>query len=279
VSHARCSGGRPWLRGVPERAGFAGLFDLTRAQGRLALLPWVMAGYPSVDSTVDLLLALEGAGADGFELAVPFSDPIADGPTIQVANQAALANGVTPTMAIDLLATARKRGLKGPVAMMGYLNPIVRVGVQRYCDLVAKAGGNGLIVADLPFDEVDVVGGAAARSGLELVQFVAPTSPQVRIRAAAKAARGFVYVVSLTGTTGARTELAAGLDDLIDRVRAATKTPVVVGFGISKREHLAHLRGKADGVIVASALVNTMREASGDPVVAAAVFVRELLAG
>jgi tryptophan synthase alpha chain len=262
---------------LPEpAAGFAGVFGRARAEGRLALLPWVMAGYPRVDATVDLLLGLEAAGADGFELAVPFSDPIADGPTVQYANQVALANGVTPGMAFDLLAQSRARGLKAPVAMMGYMNPIVRAGLETYCRAAEAAGGNGLIVPDVPFDEADELGRAAATCGLDLIQLVAPTSSERRIRDAATAARGFVYVVSLTGTTGARSELAAGLDDLIERVRGITRTPVVVGFGISRPEHLVHLKGRADGVIVASALVNRMREATGDPLAAATSFLREL---
>ena len=261
---------------MPDRPGFAGMFERTRAEGRLALLPWVMAGYPSVEATVDLLLGLEAAGADGFELSVPFSDPIADGPTVQYANQVALTNGVTPTMAIDLLVQARARGLKAPVALMGYMNPVVRAGIARYCQAAAAAGADGLIVPDVPYDEADELGRCAASSGLGLVQLVAPTSSERRVVEAARAARGFVYVVSLTGTTGARSELAAGLDDLIQRVRAATTTPVVVGFGISRAEHLAHLRGKADGAIVASALVDRMRQADGDPVAAATSFIAEL---
>lgn len=263
---------------MPDRPGFGGLFERTRAEGRLALLPWVMAGYPTVESTVDLLLGLEAAGADGFELAVPFSDPIADGPTVQYANQVALDNGVTPTIAVDLLVQARQRGLRAPVALMGYMNPVVRAGLDRYCRAAAAAGADGLIVPDVPYDEADELGRAATAAGLGLVQLVAPTSSERRIREAAQAAKGFVYVVSLTGTTGARTELAAGLDDLLARVRGLTNTPVVVGFGISRREHLSHLRGKADGVIVASALVNRMRETGGDPVAAASAFARELVA-
>jgi tryptophan synthase alpha chain len=210
---------------------------------------------------------------------VPFSDPIADGPTIQAASQVALRNGMTPGRALELLAEARRRGLRGPVALMGYLNPIVRQGVERYCAAAAAAGADGLIVPDAPPDEADELERACRVRGLDLVQFVAPTSSPARIELAARAARGFVYVVSLTGVTGARAELAAGLDALLARVRAATTTPVVVGFGISRPEHLAHLRGRCDGAIVASALINRIDAERGDPVGAGAAFLRELRAG
>src|SRR5687768_6176946 len=144
-----------------------------------------MPGYPSVAATVDLLLGLEAAGADGFELGVPFSDPIADGPTVQYANQVALDNGVTPAVAIDLLAQARRQGLRVPVALMGYMNPVVRAGLDRYCQAAAAAGGDGLIVPDVPYDEADDLGRAAAASGLDLIQMVAPTSSERRLAAAA----------------------------------------------------------------------------------------------
>jgi tryptophan synthase alpha chain len=266
---------------LPDGAarGFGRLFERSRPAGRLALLPYVMAGYPTVEATVDLLLGLEAAGADGFELGVPFSDPIADGPTIQAASQVALRNGMTPTRVTGLLAEARRRGLRAPVALMGYLNPIVHQGVERYCADAAAAGADGLIVPDAPPDEADELAGACRVRGLDLIQFVAPTSSPERIALAARSARGFVYVVSLTGVTGARTELAAGLDDLLERVRAATTTPVVVGFGISRPEHLAHLRGRADGAIVASALINRIDSSREAPVEAGAAFVRELRAG
>lgn len=266
---------------MPEAVGrgFGRLFERTRAEGWLALLPYVMAGYPTLEATVELLLGLEGAGADGFELGVPFSDPIADGPTVQAASQVALANGMTPRRATELLAEARRRGLRGPVALMGYLNPIVRHGIERYCAEAAAAGADGLIVPDAPPEEAEELERACRGCGLDLIQFVAPTSSPERIKLAARAARGFVYVVSLTGVTGARAELAAGLDDLLERVRAATKTPVVVGFGISRPEHLAHLRGRADGAIVASALINRIDANRGAPVEAAAAFLRELREG
>jgi tryptophan synthase alpha chain len=266
---------------LPEAVGrgFASLFARSRAEGRLALLPYVMAGYPTVEATVELLLALEAAGGDGFELGVPFSDPIADGPTVQAASQVALRNGMTPRRATELLAEARRRGLRAPVALMGYLNPVFRYGIERYCQDAAAAGADGLIVPDAPPEEAGELERACRARGLDLVQFVAPTSSPERIKLAARAARGFVYVVSLTGVTGARAELAAGVDGLLERVRAATKTPVVVGFGISRPEHLAHLRGRADGAIVASALINRIEANRGAPVEAGAAFLRELLAG
>lgn len=256
---------------------FPDLFARRRAEHRLALLPWVMAGEREDATTVDLLESMVEAGADGFEISVPFSDPMADGPTVQRANQRALERGMTVDGALALLRKVRAR-LRVPIALMGYANPFVRYGVERFCADAAAAGANGLIVPDVPYEESEELRRATSRAGLDLVAFAAPTTSPERARLVARHARGFVYCVSLTGVTGARTDLAAGLDDLLARVRAATETPVVVGFGISRPEHLARLRGKADGAIVASALVDTM-EGAADPVSAAHEFVKKLRAG
>lgn len=254
--------------------GFASAFARRRAAGGLALLPYLMAGYPSADATVELLARLADAGADGFELGIPFSDPLADGPTVQRAGQAALAGGMTAAGALEILRRAR-RTVDRPVALMGYMNPIVRFGVERFCRAAAEAGANALIVPDLPPEEAEELGGAAAANRLDLVQFVAPTTSPERLKIVARAARGFVYCVSVTGVTGARAELAAGVDAMLARIRAVTTTPVVVGFGISRPEHITHLVGRADGAIVASALIDAMAR---EPERAVAV-VTEIVAG
>jgi len=262
----------------PTPRTFADLFAERRAQRRLALLPWVMAGQRDDATTVDLLAAMVDAGADGFEISIPFSDPIADGPTVQRANQRALENGMTVVGALELLRQVRAR-VSVPIALMGYVNPFLRHGFERFCADASAAGAQALIVPDLPLEESRDQAVAAAKHGLDLIQFVAPTTTDRRVREIAKAARGFIYCVSLTGVTGARADLAAGLDDLLARTKAATDTPVVVGFGISRPEHLARLRGKADGAIVASALLDTMERAGDRAVEAAAAFVRELRRG
>jgi len=260
-----------------SKGGFDALFARRRQEGRLALLPWLMAGYPSPDLMIDLIEAMADAGADGFEVSVPFSDPIADGPTVQRANQHALDRGVTPPDAIALVARARGR-VDRPIALMGYFNPILRYGLDRYCRDAKSAGANALIVPDLPPEEAAELADAARAGRLDLVAFVAPTTSPARLKAIARTASGFIYCVSLTGVTGARAELAAGLEELLGSVRAVTATPVVVGFGISRPEHVDWLRGRADGAIVASALIDRIERAEGDPVSVAADFVRALRA-
>jgi tryptophan synthase alpha chain len=256
---------------------FAKLFEQRRAEGRLALLPYLMAGYPTPELTVELMAAMADAGADGFELGVPFSDPIADGPTVQRANQHALEAGMTPVRALELLAKARAR-VDRPIALMGYVNPILRYGLDRYCQAAREAGANALIVPDLPVEEAEDLAASTRACGLDLVPFVAPTTTPERLTRIVKGARGFIYCVTVTGVTGARTELAEGLEGLIGTIKAATTTPVVVGFGVSTPAHLAFLRGKADGAIVASRLIDLIDQ-SDDPVATAAEFVRELRAG
>jgi tryptophan synthase alpha chain len=256
---------------------FETLFAQRRQEGRLALLPWLMAGYPSPDLTVELIEAMAEAGADGFEISVPFSDPIADGPTVQRANQHALDLGVTPGDVLALVARARKR-VDRPIALMGYVNPILRYGPERYCRDARAAGASALIVPDLPPEEAAELAEATRGCGLDLVAFVAPTTSPARMAAIARGARGFIYCVSLTGVTGARAALASGLEELLAAIRAATTTPVVVGFGISRPEHVEWLRGRADGAIVASALIDRIERAGGDPAPVAAEFVRELRA-
>lgn len=257
---------------------FPDLFAARRAESRLALLPWIMAGERDDAASVDLLEAMVAAGADGFEISIPFSDPMADGPTVQRANQRALERGMTVGGALTLLARVRER-ISAPIALMGYVNPFVRYGLERFCREAVAAGANGLIVPDLPYEEAGELAAVSSAAGLDLIAFVAPTTSHERARLVAQNARGFVYCVSLTGVTGARTDLAAGLDDLLARVRAATSTPLVVGFGISHPEHLVRLRGKADGAIVASALVDAMEKAGDHAVAAAAELVRQLRAG
>jgi tryptophan synthase alpha chain len=257
---------------------FAELFAERRREKRLTLLPYLMAGYPSVDATVELLAAMSEAGGDGFELGMPFSDPIADGPTVQRANQRALENGVTPTKTLDLLREARKHVAK-PVSLMGYYNPMVRYGVERWCRDAAQAGAQALIVPDVPPEEAEELDAATRAAGLDLVAMVAPTSSPDRVRLASRAARGFIYCVALVGVTGARRDLSSELEALLGSVRSVTTTPVVVGFGISTPQHLTWLRGRSDGAIVASALIDRMDAAGPNAVAAAGDFVRSLRAG
>jgi tryptophan synthase alpha chain len=242
-------------------------------------MPYLMTGFPERDSALELAPALEAAGADMFELGVPFSDPLADGATIQRASERALANGVRLRDALETVARLRERGLRAPIVPMGYYNPFLQYGVERLVRDAAEAGADGLIIPDLPPEEAADCHAACVAAGLDLIFFVAPTTPDERIRRIAKLAGGFIYCVALTGVTGARSALWSGLPDLLQRVRRHTDVPLVVGFGISTAEHVRQVGRMAEGAIVASALIDAIESAPAEERVArAAAFVRGLRA-
>ena len=253
----------------------AATFSRTRAEGRLALLAYLTVGYPSMDATPELVEAAAAAGADAIELGIPFSDPLADGPTIQAASQHALKGGVTVERALETASASRAKA-EIPMLFMTYINPILAYGIDRFCRAAHDAGIDGVIVPDLPAGEAGGLRSAAGSAGLDLVFFVAPTSSEAGIQAACQAATGFVYCIAVTGVTGARGQLDQAVVPLIERIRRQTTLPVVVGFGISKAEHLAALAGKADGVIVASALLDAIRKAPEDPVAEVRSFLQAL---
>lgn len=247
-------------------------FARLKPEGRLALIAYLTAGYPTVESTPGLVAAVAEAGADMVELGIPFSDPLADGKTIQATSQAALKGGITVLRALEVARLARQR-VSIPMLFMTYLNPILTFGLGRFCEHAAGAGLDGLIVPDLPPAEAGELRAAAAGAGLDLVFFVSPTSSAARIAAACEAATGFIYCIAVTGITGARAALDPAVIPLIARVRERTQLPVVVGFGLSRREHIAALEGHADGAIVASALLDAIRDAPADPARAATEFL------
>ncbi len=253
----------------------AATFARLSAQGRLALIAYLTVGYPRLDATPSLVEAAAQSGADAIELGIPFSDPLADGRTIQAASQVALAAGVTVTRALDA-AKAARRTTDVPLLFMTYLNPILAYGLERFCRAASDAGIDGLIVPDLPPSESADLRDAADASGIDLVFFVAPTSSDAGIAAACRAATGFIYCIAVTGVTGARAELDPSVLPMIETVRRHTRLPIVVGFGISKREHLAALTGKADGVIVASALLDAIARGAEDPAAQVRHFLTEL---
>ena len=253
----------------------AATFARLKAEHRLALIAYLTVGYPRVDVTPSLVEAAAQSGADAIELGIPFSDPLADGRTIQAASQVALKAGMTVKRALEAAAAARKK-TDVPLLFMTYLNPILAFGLEGFCRAASAAGVDGLIVPDLPPTESAELRRAADASQVDLVFFVAPTSSEAGIEAACRAATGFVYCIAVTGVTGARAHLDAAVLPLIASVRRHTALPVVVGFGISKPEHLAALDGKADGVIVASALLDAIGTAPDDPATQVSRFLREL---
>lgn len=251
-------------------------FAKAKAEGRPALMPYWSLGYPDAETSLRVIEAIANAGADMIELGVPFSDPLADGPVIQRANQIALDHGITVSRCIEIAARARDAGVSAPLFAMGYANPMLAHGEARYAEDWRKARVDGLIVPDLPPEESDSLKRECDAREMGLVQFVAPTSTDERIGLAALHATGFIYVVSVTGVTGARTSLAAGLREYVERVKAKVNgKPVALGFGISTREQVREVGQFVDGVIVGAALIRAAGDAP-DPAQAAYEFVKNL---
>jgi len=250
-------------------------------------MPYFPLGYPDLDTSIDVIEALAKNGADLIEVGLSFSDPLADGPVIQHATQIALEKGITVKKSLAAVAELRKRGVDIPLILMGYYNPMLAYGLERFIHDAREAGADGFIVPDLPMEESEefesILNGASttseksARSPLSampLIQMLAPTSPNERMEAIARNAKGFIYLVSVTGVTGARTSISEGLGELIQRVREHTSAPVCVGFGIGTPEQAAQVGALADGVIVGSACVKTIG-GSESPVEAAREFAKE----
>lgn len=225
-----------------------------RDRGERALVLFVTAGDPDLEELPEVLDALVEAGADVIELGIPFSDPIADGPTIQASSQRALDRGVTPSMILDKL-SAWNGTERVPVVLMGYLNPILRMGYAEFAMRAKAAGAAGVLISDLTPEEAGPWLEEAERHGLETVFLVAPTSTQERVRIAANQSTGFVYALSRTGVTGTESTGKGSASEVVERIRSATSLPVAVGFGISKPEQVAEVCAVADGAIIGSALV------------------------
>ena len=228
-----------------------------------ALMPYLMGGFPDLDTSIAAGVAAADAGADLMELGIPFSDPLADGPVIHAAATHAIQAGATPH---GVLRVCERLAERLPVALMVYANVVLTARPDMFALRAASAGAAGLIVPDLPHDEAGEVRAACDAEGLALVPLVAPTTTPERVQAIGADARGFVYTVSLTGTTGERTDLAPGLEETVARVRSATKVPVAVGFGISTADQARAVARIADGVVVGSRLVRAVGEGGADAV-------------
>lgn len=239
-------------------------FVRAKAEGRTAFIPYVTGGYPSPSETVPILLAMEAGGADVIEIGVPFTDPLADGATIQHANQVAVEQGVTLHDCLEYVREARRQGLEAPVLLMGYYNPILALGEERTAGEAAAAGADGFIIVDLPAEEAGAFVAACRRHGLSFVPLVAPTTTDDRIEKLAAVADSFLYCVSVTGTTGQRSAMPAELPEFLARVRRHTSLPLAVGFGISTREHVEAVGRIADAAVVGSAIIACIDAAGGN---------------
>ncbi|KAK9237755.1 tryptophan synthase beta subunit-like PLP-dependent enzyme [Lipomyces kononenkoae] len=236
-------------------------FASCKAEGRNAFVTFVTAGYPKPESTVDILKGMEAGGVDIIELGLPFTDPIGDGPTIQKSNTIALQNGVTTAQTLELLREARKAGLQIPVVLMGYYNPILAYGEEKFVKDAKDAGANGFIIVDFPPEEALKFRKICTTEGMSYVPLVAPATSESRLKLLATIADSFIYVVSRMGTTGALGSLSADLPNLCARVRKyAGETPIAVGFGVSTREHFVSVGEIADGIVIGSKLVTIIGE-------------------
>ena len=248
----------------------AATFEALRARGRKALIPYVTAGDPYVDATVDIMLAMAKAGADVIELGVPFSDPMADGPVIQKASERALAKGIGMAQVLQIVRDFRARDAKTPVVLMGYANPVERYGVDRFVADASAAGVDGVLVVDYPPEECEAFAGTLGAQGLDMIFLLAPTSTEQRIREVGRIASGYVYYVSLKGVTGAGHLDTAAVAEMVPRIKQHVKLPVGVGFGIRDAQTARVVAAVSDAVVIGSALVQLLETRDRGSVAAAA---------
>jgi tryptophan synthase alpha chain len=239
-------------------------FRELRARGETALIPFIVAGDPDLDSTRRIVRELEARGADLIELGVPFSDPMADGPVNQRAMARGLAAGASLSAILGLVSELRAE-TQIPLILFGYFNPVLHYGCERFCADAAKAGVDGILIVDLPPEESRELARPAAANGIDLIYLLAPTTPIERSRKIAHAASGFLYYVSVTGVTGARAALAADLEQRVRELRGVTDLPIGVGFGISTPEQAGEVAAFADAVVVGSALSSLIEQHRESP--------------
>ncbi len=239
-------------------------FGRLKSEGRKAFIPFLTAGDPDLSTTRDLVWALESAGADIVELGVPFSDPIADGPVIQRATERALRNGVTLRNVLNLAAEIRRKS-EIPLLFFSYYNPLLNHGLEKLAKDAVQAGIDGILASDLVVEESGRFVDTMTNAGLDTVFLAAPTSSPERLRKIAATSTGFLYAVSRTGVTGENDELASDLKQFLRALRNESRTPIAVGFGVSRPEHVRAIWQESDGVIVGSAIVKKIEEHSGEP--------------
>jgi tryptophan synthase alpha chain len=256
-------------------------FTALRREGRGALIPFIEAWDPDGATSTELLRGLPGAGADLIEIGIPFTDPMADGPIVQAAGKRSLAAGVTVVHVLELVREFRRGDDATPIILMGYINPVLSYGVERFCADAAAAGVDGLIMVDLPTEEADLLVPPARANGIDIIRLVAPTTDDKRLPLVLNGSSGFVYYVSITGITGTRSTTAEHLAEAIPRIRRATDLPIAVGFGVRSPAQAAEAVRVADAAVVGSALCSTIAANVGKPELVRSLLdqVRELAAG
>lgn len=251
-------------------------FAALRARKAGGLVTYVTAGDPDITRSTAIVLAIADAGADVIEIGVPFSDPIADGPVIQRASERALAAGASLTSALDLVEEVR-RTIQTPIVLFTYVNPVVRMGTERFVQRAVQAGVDGVLLLDLPLEEAGPMHEALESAGLDTILLISPTTTPARLATAAAMGRGFLYAISRLGVTGVRDNVAGTARPVVEQIRAVTDLPVALGFGISRPEHVRETCAYADAAVVGSALVQVIADAApGDEARAAGAFVRWL---
>ena len=229
---------------------------------KLALMPFIMAGDPNIEITSEILLKLQEKGADLIELGIPYSDPLADGPIIQLSASRALKSGTTPIKVIKLLESLKGK-LHIPIILFSYFNPLLNFGFEHFCKMASNAGVSGLIIPDLPLEEAYKFSKIVSNYSMDLILLVAPTTPFERMKTISQNTKGFTYLVSVTGVTGERNKMENRVENLITNLKETSLTPVAVGFGISSPEHVNKVREwGADGVIIGSAFVKRISKSS-----------------
>lgn len=252
-------------------------FAALKQKNKGAFISYIEAGDPDYATSLDLLKAMPEAGADIIEIGMPFSDPMADGPVIQLASQRSLAAGASMKKTLDLVRNFRTIDTTTPIVLMGYLNPIENYGIDAFCADAAHAGVDGLIIVDLPPEEIDLLEKPAQLNGLDIIRLITPTTTPERLAYIAQEASGFLYYVSITGITGTRTASSEELADAFSRIRSVTSLPVIVGFGLSTRDHVETALKVADGAVVASALLRTLAQSLNEQNQATAHTVPEVI--
>ena len=248
-----------------------------KSENRPALVPYLTVGYPSIKLSAEIALKTLVSGADMLELGIPFSDPIADGPTIQKTGFKALENGVSLSVCMDVLTKVREENNDSPIIFMGYFIPFLQYGLERFMGDASDRGLDGLIIPDLPMEESVVISEQCRKNGIHHIPLLAPTSTKERIKSSCEQAGGFIYCVSLTGVTGARDGLSKGVENLVERIRVHTNLPVLVGFGVSQKKDVEMISKFADGAVVGSAFLDHIANSSeGSEISSAGEFIESI---